>query len=137
MAGYVLDTSAIMAVILREEGALDVRDVMLGTARVMVPFIAMMEIEYKLLRIKPEVLEESLALINEWPVQTVESTYSWRREAARVKARGRLSFADAWVAALALVTDATLVHKDPEFEGVDGLKMLKLPYDRDAIGRGQ
>jgi predicted nucleic acid-binding protein len=55
---------------------------------------------------------------------------------ARIKAWGRISLADAWVAALALLNDAELVHKDPEFDSVLGLRALKLPYDRDDAGRG-
>jgi len=46
-----------------------------------------------------------------------------------LKAAYRLSFADAWIAATAIFYDATLVHKDPEFEQLeDKLKALKLPY---------
>ncbi len=36
-------------------------------------------------------------------------------EAARIKAGGGLSVADAWIAATAAVRDAVLVHKDQEF----------------------
>jgi predicted nucleic acid-binding protein len=37
--------------------------------------------------------------------------------------------ADAWIAALAQARNATLVHKDPEFEQVEAtIKVLKLPY---------
>lgn len=124
-----------MAVLLRENGAEQVRDVVYGRERVRLPFIVLMEVEYKLLQVSPGIVDESLALLDVWPVQTIESYDSWRREAARVKSRGRLSVADAWVAALALIDDAELVHKDPEFDGVDGLKAVRLPYDRDAAGR--
>ena len=47
-------------------------------------------------------------------------------EAARVKASGQLSLADAWMAALALLHDAQLVHTDPEFDNVAGLRSVKL-----------
>ncbi|MGC2166104.1 MAG: hypothetical protein WA632_08835 [Gallionella sp.] len=36
--------------------------------------------------------------------------------------------ADAWIAAAALELDATLVHKDPEFENLPGLRKERLPY---------
>ena len=45
-----------------------------------------------------------------------------------LKASHRISFADSWVAALALENDATLVHKDPELEQIPDLKQLVLPY---------
>jgi len=39
------------------------------------------------------------------------------------------TFADAWVAATAVLYDSTLVHKDPDFEKLeDKVKVLKLPY---------
>ena len=48
--------------------------------------------------------------------------------AASIKATHRLSLADAWIAATALELDATLVHKDPEFEKLLELKEERLPY---------
>ncbi|MGC2166101.1 MAG: PIN domain-containing protein [Gallionella sp.] len=48
--------------------------------------------------------------------------------AASVKATHPLSLADAWIAAAALQLDATLVHKDPEFENLPGLSEERLPY---------
>jgi predicted nucleic acid-binding protein len=49
--------------------------------------------------------------------------------AARLKAAHWLSFADAIIAAFALREDATLLHKDPQFEALDGEVMLEaLPY---------
>jgi predicted nucleic acid-binding protein len=117
-----------MAVILEEEGAETVTDLIYGPATVSLPFVALMEVEYKLLQQDPRVVDNALALIDSWPIEPIESFYRWRREAARIKASARVSFADAWIASLALLTDAELVHKDPEFESVDGLKVLQLPY---------
>jgi len=37
-------------------------------------------------------------------------------KAAEIKATYRLSVTDAWIAATAVLLNATLVHKDPEFE---------------------
>ena len=39
-------------------------------------------------------------------------------EASRIKASHSLSVADAWIAAAALISRATLVHKDSEFEAI-------------------
>jgi predicted nucleic acid-binding protein len=117
-----------MAVLFDEPGSEQVPEVVYGPDRVMLPFVTHMEVEYKLLQLKPEIADEALATLDSWPVTTVESYYSWRRRAAAVKAEASLSFADAWVAALALINDATLVHKDPEFDEVAGLKHLRLLY---------
>jgi predicted nucleic acid-binding protein len=40
---------------------------------------------------------------------------------AQIKATHALSLADAWIAAAALHSGATLLHKDPEFQAIDGL----------------
>ena len=42
-------------------------------------------------------------------------------EASRIKASHPLSIADAWIAATALLSQATLLHKDPEFEAITQL----------------
>lgn len=128
MAGYVLDTSALMAVVYQEDGAESVWEVIWSQQQVRVPFLALMEVHYRLLRERLELLDDTLMMIDEWPVETIESNPSWREAAAVIKARGKLSVVDAWAAALALTEDATLVHKDPEFETVPDLKVLQLPY---------
>jgi ribonuclease VapC len=50
--------------------------------------------------------------------------------AAHLKAAHRLSLADALVAALAIREGVTLIHKDPEFEALDGVATEALPYRR-------
>ena len=119
-----------MAVLQEEPGAEQVRDIVYGHGTVLLPFLVLMECEYKLLTHQPQAAEESLLFIEAWPVEVVESDYEWRRRAAEIKSHGRISFADAWVAALALLRDAELVHRDPEFDAVAGLKAVRLPYNR-------
>ncbi len=98
-----------------------------GAVVLYTPFIALMEVEYKLLRrVGAERTEKALSLLEDWPTKIIESSPSWRRQAAAIKARGRLSLADAWIAALALMHDAELVHKDPEFDQVPGLRSAQL-----------
>ena len=47
---------------------------------------------------------------------------------AKVKAKGSLSVADAWIASLAILHQCELVHKDPEFDRVNELTVIRLPY---------
>lgn len=47
-------------------------------------------------------------------------------EAARIKAAGGLSVADAWIAATAAVHDAVLVHKDPEMRRTPHVRQEEL-----------
>jgi predicted nucleic acid-binding protein len=49
------------------------------------------------------------------------------QHAARIKAGGGLSVADAWIAATAVQRDAVLVHKDPEFSRLRHLVQERLP----------
>lgn len=128
---YVLDTSAILAVVLGEPPGRAVlnllRQARRGRNRIRLPFLALMESEYRLLRqFRPEEVRSSLTVIRGWPVAVIESNEEWRHEAARIKASGGLSLADAWMAALATLSDARLVHKDPEFDKIGGLRSVKL-----------
>jgi predicted nucleic acid-binding protein len=138
MAVYVLDTSAVLAMLQFEPGYEEVERLLEQAKerpdvdRILLPFVALMEVEYRYWREIPERRVNYWANVAlSWPVVLHESTPEWRRAAALVKSRGRISLADSWVAALALLNDAELVHKDPEFDAVPGLKAMRLPYDRD------
>ena len=90
--------------------------------------MTIMEVDYVLRRtLAPAEVEQAMAALREWPVTIVESSAAWGRVAAEVKSRGGLSVADAWNASLALLHDAELVHKDPEFDAVGGLHSRHLP----------
>ena len=101
-----------------------------GATEIVIPFIALMEVEYGLLRkYSLEQVDRVLQAIQAWPATIVESNPSWRRAAASIRARYRLSLADAWVASLAVIHDAELVHKDPEFDQIPALRAIRLPYN--------
>ena len=51
--------------------------------------------------------------------------------AAAFKAQGSISVADAWIAATAERLGAGLIHKDPEFDALEGVIGLRpLPYKK-------
>jgi predicted nucleic acid-binding protein len=58
------------------------------------------------------------------------STGVWRHEAATIKTTTPVSVADAWICSLARLLDAELVHKDPDYDTVQDLNILRLPYKR-------
>ena len=60
------------------------------------------------------------------PIQWVDQSEPLLLEASRIKASHSLSVADAWIAAEALISRATLVHKDPEFEAITQLGQVWL-----------
>ena len=111
-----------------EAGADDVQRIVEGEEPVLLPFMTIMEVNYVLRRtLSPSEVEHTMAALREWPVIIAESSPEWGRRAAEVKGRGGLSVADAWIASLALLYDAELVHKDPEFDAVEGLRSHHLP----------
>lgn len=130
----VLDTSAILAYIQNEPGAERVAFILAeATAdqcRVFISFATLSEVYYivaQKLGIVPA--RATVALLKEWPIEVVHSSERVALAAGRLKAAHRLSFADAFVAATAIEKDATLVHKDPEFEPLATIVLLEaLPY---------
>jgi predicted nucleic acid-binding protein len=129
MPGYVLDTSALLALFRGEDGARQVIEVLESGSSLYLPFMALMEFEYMTERERGlEEMYEAVRLIHAWSATLIESNPEWRMAASRLKAKAGLSLADAWNASLALLLDAELVHKDPEFDQVDGLRCLRLPY---------
>ena len=131
---YVLDTSALLTLIEDEPGADVVQDVLesasSGDVQVFVSFMSFMEVFY--ITVQEREVEEAqvrMQLMEALPITRVESTASSGMTAARLKAKHRISVADAWIAALAIERNATLLHKDPEIEQMQGeIKILKLPY---------
>jgi predicted nucleic acid-binding protein len=120
-----------MAALQRESGFERVRDMLQQAGnrrlRLHTSFLCLMEVEYLSVRQTGESgAEQVMASVLNWPLEVHESTPEWRNRAAGIKARGGLSLADAWVAALALRLDADLVHKDREFDSVPGLRSIHL-----------
>ena len=131
---YVIDTSAWLTLIEDEAGAETVQNLLERTtadnAEVLVSFMSFMEVFYITLQEREvEEAQTRLRLMNSLPITRAVSTISLTIAAARLKAKHRISVADAWIAALAQERGATLVHKDPEFEQLEGeIKVLQLPY---------
>jgi predicted nucleic acid-binding protein len=131
---YVLDTSAWFTLIEDESGADRVQELLeqarAGEIVVLVSFMSYMEVYYITLQERNESEAQArLDLMAALPGLRVDSSAALGLLAGELKAKHRLSVADAWIAALARERNATLVHKDPEFEQVEAtLQMLKLPY---------
>lgn len=131
---YVLDTSALLCYIDDEDGA-ELVDELLKKGEteqtfLFVSFVSFTEVYYISWQKKgKELAQERIYLINHLAIERVESDDKLSLIAGEFKAENKISFADAWVAALAKEKDAILVHKDPELEQLESeIKMLKLPY---------
>ncbi|MGH7858879.1 MAG: type II toxin-antitoxin system VapC family toxin [Candidatus Binatia bacterium] len=132
MADFALDTSAVLALRGDEPGAERVETILRrarsGRSEVLVSFMTRMEILYRITADEDEESARStLRLLDSSGVRWVSCEDAILEEAARIKARGGLSVADAWIASTALRNGAVLVHKDPEFERVPEIRQERLP----------
>ncbi|MBI5526440.1 MAG: type II toxin-antitoxin system VapC family toxin [Deltaproteobacteria bacterium] len=122
---FVLDTSALLALKDDEPGASEVEALLRQHGRkeaVFISFMSIMELAYILEQEQGEAAARLGVLqLKQLPLQVVESDEPLGLAAARIKARHKLSVADAWIAATAERLGATLVHKDPEFESLAGV----------------
>jgi predicted nucleic acid-binding protein len=63
-----------------------------------------------------ETAREALRLVDSFAIHWVSCDPEILETASRIKIHGRISVADSWIGATAVVHKAILVHKDPEFE---------------------
>ena len=127
---YLLDSSAVLALIEEEPGAERVAK-LLRTGRAILPWIALLEVRYITLQecgaMEAERRQSYLLAIPslvDWAVDA-----ALLAQAAIFKAGLRLSFADSLIAAYASKHEAVLVHKDPEFDSLPpGLIREALPF---------
>ncbi len=124
---YVLDTSSLVSYFKDEPEADQVEFVLRQPDDLMIPFMTMMELRYVLLRAySVSQVDQIIETLRSCGASIVESSPVWGIQAAEIKARGGLSLGDAWIAALAVMHNAELVHKDPEFDRVEGLRSVRL-----------
>jgi predicted nucleic acid-binding protein len=133
MSGYLLDTSALLALRDDEPGARRVATLLEAAARGELVchgcFISQMELLYRVWKDEGEdAAREAYSICLRLPIDWLHESPDLLERAAAIKACFPLSLADAWIAAAALQLDAILVHKDPEFEKVTDLKQESLPY---------
>ncbi|OIP92841.1 MAG: hypothetical protein AUK24_01020 [Syntrophaceae bacterium CG2_30_49_12] len=127
---YVMDTSAIFALWNDEEGADTVEHILHSGAPVLVSFMTIMEGRYRLWKnAGKETSDEFSKYISLLPVRRIDITNAIFENAIEIKATSSLSVCDSWIIATAIATKSILVHKDPEFEQVKKMVLLKtLPY---------
>ena len=131
---YVLDSSAFLTLFEDEKGAETVQELLELAKKeelaIFVCFATFTEVFYITFREQGrEEAQKRVKLVARLAITRVESSEEIGLIAGRLNATHKLSFADAWIAATAILYDATLVHKDPEFEQLeDEVKVLKLPY---------
>jgi ribonuclease VapC len=130
----VLDTSAVIAFFCNEDGA-DLVESHLNKAKkgnvsLYISFATIAELFSSAVKKEgKEKAEYYMAIIRSLPVKVVHSDDDLCLSAGALKAKYKMSFADAFIASSALHLDGILVHKDPEFEALKQiLRMETLPY---------
>jgi ribonuclease VapC len=130
-ATRVLDTSALLALRGDERGADHVERVLeaarTGRGHILLSFMTRMELLYTIEREEgAPAAQDALRLVESFPTEWVTCEPRILEVAATLKARGGLSVADSWIAATALIRNAILVHRDPEFAALSDLPQERL-----------
>ena len=130
---FVLDTSAVLALWNEEDGASIVEKILRDKPqhrKIYISFMTFMECRYRVWKDHgqnaADELFRSLSLL---PVIRVDVDDTLLMTASELKAQHKISVADSWIIATAITRNATLVHKDPEFDALSGKVTMKtLPY---------
>lgn len=133
---YILDTSAILTFIEDEDGSDVVNELLIkaekGKLRIWLAFVSITEVFYITLQERDETEAlRRIGLIQSLAVQVKESNEDINLKAGHFKAHNRISLADAYIAAVCVLNNWILVHKDPEFEKlVPMIREYRLPYKK-------
>ena len=130
---FVLDTSAILALWNEEDGAATVEKILRDKRhqrKIYISFMTFMECRYRLWKDQGRnAADEILRALSLLPVTRVDVDDKLLLTASELKAQHRISVADSWIIATAITRNATLVHKDPEFDALSNRVTMKaLPY---------
>jgi ribonuclease VapC len=121
----VLDSWAVLAFFQDEAGAEQVERLLVagrkGRVGLIMSVVNLGEVWYAVARAgSPGRADEKVAQLMALPIEVVPADWSLTLAAARLKARGRVAYADCFTAALAIARDARLVTGDREFEVFGG-----------------
>ena len=138
MSRYVLDTSALLAFIENEDESEKIEALISnaidGKDELIISTVTCIEIFYISLREQgSEIASERLEQLETLPIAQAPLNPQLTKVIGEIKANYSMSFADACIAGLAKAENAILVHKDPEFEQVQGLiNQLILKYKKSS-----
>ena len=117
----VFDSWAVLAYLQGESASEHLADVVAEALQWEIPLLMSVvnagEVWYILAReVSVGEADKSVASLRSWGTQFVDVDWSLAHEAAVLKSRFKMSYADAFAAALAKIRRAELVTGDPEFE---------------------
>ncbi|HVP47780.1 MAG TPA: type II toxin-antitoxin system VapC family toxin [Bryobacteraceae bacterium] len=122
-AGRIFDSWAILAYAYNEPAADDVENLLVESTRLQNAWISSInlgEVWYSLARRKSrDIAEQQLAILAQIGLERVDVDWPMVLQAADYKSRHRISYADAFAAALAKQRNAELVTGDQEFRPLE------------------
>ena len=123
MKRYVLDSYAIIAYFEDEAGAdrmaQILRQLVQGKAKGYMSVVNWGEVYYNTMREGGVAQAEKVILqLDKFPIQFVEANRDLTYEAAKLKGKYKIAYADCFAVALSVKLNATLVTGDPEFKKV-------------------
>ena len=127
---FVLDSFALLAY-LQDEPASSRIETLLdnagkGKCRLLMPLISLGEILYITERRGGLVkAQDALALIQQLPIEILPADEQTVFAAAHIKANYPISYADAFVVAIGIQENATIITADPEFHSVEEIAHLE------------
>ncbi len=135
MRQYVLDSYAMIAYFEDEAGADRVarilRQLIQGKAKGYMSVVNWGEVYYNTMREEGvDEAEKVILQLDKFPIQIVEVNRGFAYEAAKLKGKYRIAYADCFAVALSVKLNATLVTGDPEFKKVKeriSLQWINLP----------
>lgn len=133
MAHFVLDSYALLAFFRNEEGSDQVEKLLTEAAadkhELYLTNVNAGEVYYMSYR-KDGIAKADLAwkAMRQFPIHIIDADLEFTLAAAKLKAKYRISFADAFAAVLAIKRKATLITGDDEFKALAGEGGFKLKY---------
>ncbi len=121
---YVFDSFSLFSYLEGEEGAQKISEIikqsLVDKAEIFMSVVNWGEVYYIVLREQgKEFADLYLKTINRYPIKIIDADKSLTLEAASLKAFNKMSYADAFAAALAKTQKAKLVTGDKEFKSVE------------------
>jgi ribonuclease VapC len=121
----ILDSWAIMSFFENERSAADVAEIIADANEAGIPLLMSVvnagEIWYILARrASAPGADQGISSLRSAGVEFVDADWTLAREAGRIKSENKMSFADAFAAALARLRKAQLVTGDREFKQIEG-----------------
>jgi uncharacterized protein len=125
-----LDSHAALVYLRQEKGYEKVKEALITADKTKVPLlmneINIGEVGYIALRSKLTTdLDEFLSVFLSLPIQPASVDFDLIKEAAKIKGRHPLSYADTFAVATALREEAAIITGDPEFKQVESLVSIE------------